>query len=84
MVFVIYLRRTKALVKELSTPSLGSKDLYFPSKCSTSFFTQCMACLWKQHWSYWRNSQYTALRFLFSTIVAVLLGSMFWNLGSKM
>ncbi|ESW34612.1 hypothetical protein PHAVU_001G166300 [Phaseolus vulgaris] len=76
-------RRTKALVKELSTPSLGSKDLYFPSKCSTSFFTQCMACLWKQHWSYWRNSQYTALRFLFSTIVAVLLGSMFWNLGSK-
>ncbi|KAK8473550.1 hypothetical protein PHAVU_001G166400 [Phaseolus vulgaris] len=76
-------RRTKALVKELSTPSSGSKDLYFPSQYSTSFFTQCMACLWKQHWSYWRNSQYTALRFLFSTTVAVFLGSMFWNLGSK-
>ncbi|KAG2405948.1 Pleiotropic drug resistance protein [Vigna angularis] len=42
-------RRTKALVKELSTPSPGSKDLYFPSQYSTSFFTQCMACLWKQH-----------------------------------
>ncbi|KAK8473548.1 hypothetical protein PHAVU_001G166000 [Phaseolus vulgaris] len=76
-------RRTKALVKELSTPSPGSKDLYFSSQYSTSFFTQCMACLWKQHWSYWRNSQYTVLRFLFSTTVAVLLGSMFWNLGSK-
>ncbi|QCD97785.1 ATP-binding cassette [Vigna unguiculata] len=76
-------RRTKALVKELSTQSPGSKDLYFPSQYSTSFFTQCMACLWKQHWSYWRNSQYTALRFLYTAIVAVLLGSMFWNLGSK-
>ncbi|XP_022634879.1 pleiotropic drug resistance protein 1-like [Vigna radiata var. radiata] len=76
-------RRTKALVKELSTPSPGSKDLYFPSQYSTSFFTQCMACLWKQHWSYWRNAQYTALRFLYTATVAVLLGSMFWNLGSK-
>nr|XP_007162610.1 hypothetical protein PHAVU_001G1659001g [Phaseolus vulgaris]ESW34604.1 hypothetical protein PHAVU_001G1659001g [Phaseolus vulgaris] len=76
-------RRTKTLVIELSTPSPGSKDLYFTSQYSTSFFTQCMACLWKQHWSYWRNAQYTALRFLYSTTVAVLLGSMFWNLGSK-
>ncbi|KAK7284172.1 hypothetical protein RJT34_18913 [Clitoria ternatea] len=76
-------RRNKSLIKELSTPSPGSKDLYFPSQYSTSFLTQCMACLWKQHWSYWRNPVYTAIRFLYSTAVAVLLGSMFWNLGSK-
>ncbi|XP_027349846.1 pleiotropic drug resistance protein 1-like isoform X2 [Abrus precatorius] len=76
-------RRNKALIKELSSPAPGSQDLYFPSQYSTSFFTQCMACLWKQHWSYWRNPLYTALRFLYSTAVAVLLGSMFWNLGSK-
>ncbi|KAK7336921.1 hypothetical protein VNO77_17474 [Canavalia gladiata] len=76
-------RRNKALIEELSCPVPGSKDLYFPSQYSTSLFTQCMACLWKQHWSYWRNPLYTALRFLYSTAVAVLLGSMFWNLGSK-
>ncbi|KAH1258472.1 Pleiotropic drug resistance protein 1 [Glycine max] len=76
-------RRNKALVKELSSAAPGSVELYFPSQYSTSFFTQCMACLWKQHWSYWRNSQYTAVRFLFSTSIAVLFGSMFWNLGSK-
>ncbi|KAJ1416661.1 P-loop containing nucleoside triphosphate hydrolase [Sesbania bispinosa] len=76
-------RRNKALIQELSTPAPGSKDLYFPSQYSTSLFTQCMACLWKQHWSYWRNPIYTAIRFLYSTAVAVLLGSMFWNLGSK-
>ncbi|KAG5086473.1 hypothetical protein JHK82_053870 [Glycine max] len=77
------LRRNKALIKELSTPAPGSKDLYFPSQYSTSFLTQCMACLWKQHWSYWRNPLYTAIRFLYSTAVAAVLGSMFWNLGSK-
>ncbi|CAJ2632863.1 unnamed protein product [Trifolium pratense] len=76
-------RRNKALIKELSTPASGSKDLYFHSQYSRSFLTQCMACLWKQHWSYWRNPLYTAIRFLYSTVVAVLLGTMFWNLGSK-
>ncbi|KAE9591000.1 putative sulfate-transporting ATPase [Lupinus albus] len=76
-------RRNKTLIQELSTPPPGSKDLYFPTQYSTSFFTQCMACLWKQHWSYWRNPLYTAIRFLYSTAVALLLGSMFWNLGSK-
>ncbi|KAG5055430.1 hypothetical protein JHK85_007940 [Glycine max] len=83
IVFGNCLRRNKALVKELSSAAPGSVELYFPSQYSTSFFTQCMACLWKQHWSYWRNSQYTAVRFLFSTSIAVLFGSMFWNLGSK-
>ncbi|KAK2417900.1 pleiotropic drug resistance protein [Trifolium repens] len=76
-------RRNKELIKELSTPAPGSKDLYFHSQYSRSFLTQCMACLWKQHWSYWRNPIYTAIRFLYSTMVAVLLGTMFWNLGCK-
>ncbi|XP_045794549.1 pleiotropic drug resistance protein 1-like [Trifolium pratense] len=76
-------RSNKALIKELSTPAPGSKDLYFHSQYSRSFFTQCMACLWKQHWSYWRNPEYTVVRFLYSSAVAVLLGSMFWDLGSK-
>ncbi|GAU19343.1 hypothetical protein TSUD_336300 [Trifolium subterraneum] len=76
-------RKNKALIKELSTPASGSKDLYFHSQYSRSFLTQCMACLWKQHWSYWRNPLYTAIKFLYSTIVAVLLGTMFWNLGSQ-
>ncbi|XP_057438482.1 pleiotropic drug resistance protein 1-like [Lotus japonicus] len=76
-------RRNKELIKELSTPDPGSKDLYFPSQYSRSFITQFMACLWKQHWSYWRNPIYTAIRFLYSTAVAVLLGSMFWDLGSN-
>ncbi|XP_020550291.1 pleiotropic drug resistance protein 1-like isoform X1 [Sesamum indicum] len=76
-------RRNKALIKELSTPAPGSKDLYFQTHYSQSFWTQCMACLWKQHWSYWRNPPYTAVRLLFTTFIAIMFGTIFWDLGSK-
>ncbi|KAK0583767.1 hypothetical protein LWI29_002701 [Acer saccharum] len=42
----LYLRNQE-LIKELSTPAPDSKDLYFPTKYSQSFLTQCNACLWK-------------------------------------
>ncbi|XVE52141.1 hypothetical protein DITRI_Ditri02bG0098600 [Diplodiscus trichospermus] len=76
-------RRNKALIKELSAPFPGSKDLYFPTKYSQPFFNQFKACLWKQHRSYWRNASYTAYRLPFAAFVALLYGSMFWDLGSK-
>ncbi|OWM82299.1 pleiotropic drug resistance protein 1-like isoform X1 [Punica granatum] len=76
-------RRNKALIKELSVPAPGSSDLYFPTQYSQSLFTQCMACLWKQSWSYWRNPPYTAVRFLFTTFIALMFGTMFWDLGSR-
>ncbi|KAL3630029.1 transcription factor [Castilleja foliolosa] len=75
--------RNKALIKELSIPRLGTKDLYFATEYSQSFLTQCIACLWKQHWSYWRNPPYTAVRFLFTTFIALIFGTMFWDLGSR-
>ena len=79
----IYFRRNKELIEQLSIPTPGSKDLYFPTQYSQSYFTQFTACLWKQHWSYWRNPLYTAVRFIFTTVIALMFGTMFWNLGSK-
>ncbi|KAL0010567.1 hypothetical protein SO802_005675 [Lithocarpus litseifolius] len=76
-------RRNKELIEQLSIPVPGSKDLYFPTRYSQSYFTQFMACLWKQHWSYWRNPLYTFVRFFFTTLIALMFGTMFWNLGSK-
>ncbi|KAK4481011.1 hypothetical protein RD792_011879 [Penstemon davidsonii] len=76
-------RRNKALIKELSVTRPGTKDLYFPTQYSQSFLTQCIACLWKQHWSYWRNPPYTAVRFLFTIFIALIFGTMFWDLGSR-
>ncbi|XP_014500002.1 ABC transporter G family member 40 isoform X2 [Vigna radiata var. radiata] len=76
-------RRNKEHVEELSKPASGSKELHFPSQYAQPFFIQCKACLWKQHWSYWRNPPYTAVKFLFTTFVALMFGTMFWDLGSK-
>ncbi|KAL5574591.1 hypothetical protein UlMin_016290 [Ulmus minor] len=76
-------RRNIELIKELSTPAPGSKDLHFPTTYSQSFLTQCLACLWKQHWSYWRNPSYTAVRFLFSILAGLMFGTMFWGVGAK-
>ncbi|XP_059293144.1 pleiotropic drug resistance protein 1 [Lycium ferocissimum] len=76
-------RRNKALISELGVPRPGSKDLHFETQYSQSFWTQCMACLWKQHWSYWRNPAYTAVRFVFTTFIALVFGTMFWDLGTK-
>ncbi|KAH9321643.1 hypothetical protein KI387_016282, partial [Taxus chinensis] len=73
----------QALIKELSTPAPGSKDLNFPTQYAQSFRVQGMACLWKQYWSYWRNPHYVVVRFFFSTVVALLFGSIFWDLGTK-
>ncbi|OIS99440.1 PREDICTED: pleiotropic drug resistance protein 1-like [Nicotiana attenuata] len=76
-------KRNKALIAELSTPRPGTKDLHFDTQFSQPFWTQCMACLWKQHWSYWRNPAYTAVRFLFTTFIGLVFGTMFWDIGTK-
>ncbi|KAK8989859.1 hypothetical protein V6N11_064273 [Hibiscus sabdariffa] len=76
-------RRNRALIEGLSKPSPGSKELYFPTQFSQPFLTQCAACLWKQHWSYWRNPSYTAVRFLFTTVIALVFETLFWDLGTR-
>ncbi|XP_020206411.1 pleiotropic drug resistance protein 2 isoform X1 [Cajanus cajan] len=76
-------QRNQVLIKELSTPLEGTKDLDFPTKYSQSFVAQCKACFWKQHLSYWRNPQYNVIRFFMSTFVGVILGFIFWKKGDK-
>ncbi|CAI9273163.1 unnamed protein product [Lactuca saligna] len=76
-------KRNQELIKVLSTPVSGSHDLYFPTKYSQSFWTQCMACLWKQHWSYWRHPQYNVVRFFMTTVIGILFGLIFWDKGQK-
>ncbi|XP_049353593.1 pleiotropic drug resistance protein 2 [Solanum verrucosum] len=76
-------QRNQLLIKELSTPAPRSEDLYFPTQYSQSFITQCKACFWKQHWSYWRNSQYNAIRFFMTVIIGIMFGVIFWDKGNK-
>ncbi|GJY00005.1 pleiotropic drug resistance protein 1, partial [Tanacetum coccineum] len=76
-------KRNKALIAELSVPRPGSQDLFFPTQFSQSFLVQCIACLWKQRWSYWRNPPYTAVRFAFTTFIGVIFGTLYWDIGGK-
>ncbi|KAH0977463.1 hypothetical protein GBA52_027182 [Prunus armeniaca] len=76
-------RRNQELIKELSTPQPGSKDLYFATRYSQSFITQCKACFWKQHWSYWRNSRYNAIRLFMTIVIGILFGIIFWGKGNQ-
>ncbi|WJX84784.1 ABC transporter G member 39 [Trifolium repens] len=71
--------RNQELIKELSTPAPDSKDLHFPTKYSQSLFVQCKANFWKQHLSYWRHSQYNAVRFFMTIVIGVLFGLIFWK-----
>ncbi|XP_028200331.1 ABC transporter G family member 39-like isoform X5 [Glycine soja] len=75
--------RNKQLIQELSIPPQGSRDLHFDSQYSQTLVTQCKACLWKQHLSYWRNTSYTAVRLLFTMLIALLFGIIFWDIGLK-
>lgn len=76
-------RRNKALVKELSTPSPGVKDLYFSTEYSQSVWEQFEYCLWKQWLSYWRTPDYNLVRYFFTLICAVTVGTVFWKVGAK-
>eukprot|EP00250_Pteridium_aquilinum_P014948 c22298_g1_i1 orf=828-5267(+) len=77
-------QHNQALIQQLSVPTIGSEDLNFATKYSQSFLVQLLASLWKQKLSYWRNPDYNAVRMFLTTIIAIMLGSIFWNLGSKM
>ncbi|GLT70614.1 hypothetical protein SLA2020_426820 [Shorea laevis] len=76
-------QRNKELVENLSKPSSNSEELNFPTKYSQSFLEQFLACLWKQNLSYWRNPQYTAVKFFYTVVISLMLGSICWKFGSK-
>ncbi|XP_068647908.1 ABC transporter G family member 32-like [Aristolochia californica] len=76
-------QRNIELVEIQSRPTNNSKDLSFPSKYSQSFYVQFLAILWKQNLSYWRNPQYTAVRFFYTVIISLMFGTICWRFGSK-
>eukprot|EP00250_Pteridium_aquilinum_P022353 c25359_g2_i2 orf=102-4673(+) len=75
--------RNQSLVKELSTPAPGSKELHFETQYCQTSVVQFLACLWKQHKSYWRNPLYNVVRFFFTGVMAFIFGTIYWKLGQK-
>lgn len=77
-------RQNQELVKQLSSPFPGSKDLHFQSHFPQNGWEQFKACLWKQHLSYWRSPSYNLMRIFFVTVSSLLFGVLFWKQGKKM
>lgn len=75
--------RNKELVKELSVPATGTRDLYFPTQYCQPLLGQFKSLLWKQHLTYWRSPDYNLVRFTFTFISALMFGTIFWQLGTK-
>ncbi|KAK1311612.1 ABC transporter G family member 31 [Acorus calamus] len=76
-------REVEDLIQRLSVPAAGTEPLKFESKFSQDTLTQFKLCLWKQNLVYWRSPHYNVVRLFFTTISALILGSVFWNVGSK-
>lgn len=79
---VLY-QNNEELVKQLSIPSSGSKDLRFHSRFSRTGWEQYKSCLWKQHLSYWRSPSYNLMRLSFSFISSFIFGLLFWKQGTN-
>jgi energy-coupling factor transporter ATP-binding protein EcfA2/ABC-type multidrug transport system permease subunit len=76
-------RETLEMVRVLSEPEQGSKDLNFSTRFPQNYLGQFMACLWKQHLSYWRSPEYNLIRFVFMIVAAIIFGAVFWQKGKE-
>ncbi|CAI5960868.1 unnamed protein product [Closterium sp. NIES-64] len=76
-------RRNQELVESLKTPPPGQQDLHFATEHSTSLVTQFYVNLWKRSAMYWRAPDYNAVRYIFCTVFALLIGLVFFGLGKK-
>ncbi|KAM3693822.1 hypothetical protein ACJW31_07G013300 [Castanea mollissima] len=75
--------KNKELVRQLSSPPAGSRDLYFSTIFSQNGWGQFKSCLWKQHLAYWRSPAYNLMRIVFALISALIFGVLYWNQGKK-
>ncbi|KAK1568227.1 hypothetical protein Q3G72_021942 [Acer saccharum] len=76
-------KKNKDLVKELSLPEQGSKELRFSARFPQNGWEQFKACLWKQQLTYWRSPKYNLVRLGLITISSVIFGALLWQKGQK-
>ncbi|KAJ0078967.1 hypothetical protein Patl1_23928 [Pistacia atlantica] len=74
----------KELVKQLSTPPPGSRDLHFPTSFAQNGWGQFKSCLWKQNLSYWRSPTYNLIRLLHTFSASLIFGAVYWNQGQEL
>ncbi|CAL9014492.1 unnamed protein product [Prunus brigantina] len=76
-------QKNNELVRELSFPEQGSKELHFSTRFPQNGWEQFKACLWKRHLSYWRSPRYNLGRLIFTAACSLLFGALLWQKGQK-
>ena len=71
----------QTLVEELSHANLDSQPLKFTRQYARSSWVQFVLILRKNFITYWRTPQYKAVSFAVTPIMALLIGSFYWQLG---
>ncbi|XAR61468.1 Sulfate-transporting ATPase [Bertholletia excelsa] len=74
-------RKTKELVRKLSSPPQGSSELHFSTCFPQNGWEQFKACLWRQHLSYWRSPKYNLGRLIFIIVASFLFGAVLQHKG---
>ena len=69
-------------MESLSSPPEGHADLHFPSEHATRPLTQFRLALWKFNLVMWRAPDYNAVRFFYTAVVGLLIGGVYFGLGS--
>ncbi|XP_020533622.1 ABC transporter G family member 31 isoform X2 [Jatropha curcas] len=76
-------REVEESIMHFSTPPANSNPLKFDSTYAQDSQTQFRVCLRKQNLVYWRSPRYNTVRLLYTMLAALILGSVFWKIGSR-
>ncbi|KAK9865807.1 hypothetical protein WJX84_001141 [Apatococcus fuscideae] len=76
-----FARDYQKIIEDSSTPKDGSQPIHFDKKFALSMVGQYRWLLWRYMITYWRTTEYNAVRFLLTIGIAVFFGFVFWTLG---
>lgn len=76
-------REVQAVIDRESQPAPNSEPIKFPQQYAQSYFSQYLQLLKRLNSTYWRNVPYNGTRFVFGTVIALLMGCILWNIGTK-
>ncbi|XP_039163716.1 pleiotropic drug resistance protein 3 [Eucalyptus grandis] len=76
-------RMNKELVRELSLPVAGTKEMCFSAGFRQNRWEQFKTCLWKQHLTYWRSPKYNLVRLIFITASSLFCAALLWQKGKE-
>ncbi len=72
---------TERRIEALSAVPEGAEDLHFDHKYPQGQWAQFALLLERNFTSYWRDPAYNGTRFIFALVMALLFGTILWQIG---